>query len=569
MSFQALALVGGLVVAASTANAQCPSPSTGPDVICGDVNGVQNYSSSSSLEAIALGTTSCNMGNVDRNWIQNTVNHPLMTGGVFKYKVVNGAGRMEELGISWMKHAFAAFQENVCCTCSQPGGLLQVLHPGCSDPYTPARNGTQSGLGPRYQANANTGAYLASHPVPSGTNAGRIQMDVADLEVSSASVRYFGEMQYVALDDAINNNNDNNTSYRELSVSGSGTAWTFGTIGATVRMKGAIEAWKAVDSTVTLANVIVPESSGAPYDGNAKLVLAYKTTNLGGGQWHYEYALYNQNSDRSIQAFSLPIPAGVNVTNIGFHDVVYRAGDGEGGVSRDGTDWTPTLAGGSLTWATQTFAANANANALRFGTTYNFRFDADVPPTAVNLTLSQFKVVNNVVVANIDGPSAPVLPPTFSSFCSGDGTLADHTTACPCANNGAAGNGCANSVNAAGANLTATGAAASDDVVLSGSGMPAAVSCIYLQGDALDDVVFGDGTRCTGGALIRLRTKTNVGGASSFPEVGVDTITLSARGSVTVGSGALRYYQTYYRNSAAGFCPPETFNVTNGWKIAW
>ncbi|MBI5362330.1 MAG: hypothetical protein HZA53_04065 [Planctomycetes bacterium] len=563
-----LAVVAGLFVVTSSAAAQCASPSTGPDVICGDLNGVQNYTASGTLEALALGTTSCNMGNVDLNWIQNTVNHPLMTGGAYKYKVVSGSGRFEELGIAWCKHAFAAFQENVCCTCSIPGGLLQVLHPGCSDPYTPARNGTQSGLGPRYQVNPNTGAYLASHPVPSGGNNGRIQMDVSTLETNSASVRYFGEMQYIALDDARNNNNDNNTSYRELSVTGSGTAWTFGTIGSTVRTKGAIEAWKVVDPTVTLTPVTVPESSIAPYDGNARMMLAFKTTSLGGGQWHYEYALYNQNSDRGVQAFSVPMPAGVNVTNIGFHDVDYRGGDGEGGVNRDGTDWVGTVSGGALTWATTLFSVNANANALRFGTTYNFRFDADQPPTAVNLTLTQYKVVNNVVVAGVDGPSTPVVPPVFTSFCSGDGTLLDHTTPCPCANIGAAGNGCANSVNAAGANLTATGTAAADNVVLNGSGMPAVVSCIYLQGDSPDDTVFGDGTRCAGGALIRLRTKNNVGGASSFPD-STDTITLSARGGVTVGSGALRYYQTYYRNSAAAFCPPETFNVTNGWKIAW
>lgn len=160
--------------------------------------------------------------------------------------------------------------------------------------------------------------------------------------------------------------------------------------------------------------------------------------------------------------------------------------------------------------------------------------------------------------------SSPITP-----FCFGDGTLVDHTTPCPCANNGAAGNGCANSVVAAGANLSTTGTPAADDVVLVGTGMPAVVSCIYLQGDGLDDIAFGDGVRCTGGALIRLRTKTNAGGASSFPEAGVDTITLSARGGVTSGSGAVRQYQTYYRNSAPAFCPPETFNVTNGVTFTW
>ena len=159
--------------------------------------------------------------------------------------------------------------------------------------------------------------------------------------------------------------------------------------------------------------------------------------------------------------------------------------------------------------------------------------------------------------------SSPIAP-----FCFGDGTLVDHTTPCPCANNGSAGNGCANSVSAAGANLATSGAPATDDVVLLGSGMPLTVSCIYLQGTATDDIVFGDGVRCTGGTLLRLRTKTNVGGASSFPD-SVETVTLSQRGGVVVGSGDVRHYQTYYRNSSALFCPPETFNVTNGITVTW
>ncbi len=98
--------------------------------------------------------------------------------------------------------------------------------------------------------------------------------------------------------------------------------------------------------------------------------------------------------------------------------------------------------------------------------------------------------------------------------------------------------------------------------------MPATATCIYLQGDALDDTTFGDGIRCAGGTLVRLRTRANVGGSSSFPDT-TDTITLSQRGGVTPGSGARRYYQTYYRNAAAAFCPPGTVNITNGIVLDW
>ncbi|MBK7874636.1 MAG: VCBS repeat-containing protein [Planctomycetes bacterium] len=157
---------------------------------------------------------------------------------------------------------------------------------------------------------------------------------------------------------------------------------------------------------------------------------------------------------------------------------------------------------------------------------------------------------------------------SFEAFCFGDNLDPLVTTDCPCANFGSAGHGCANSANSTGALLAGAGVPVPDNVVLTATGMPGAVSCIFLQGDALTDTFFGDGVNCVGGSLIRLRTKTASGGAASFPD-STDTVTLSARGGVVPGSGTLRYYSTYYRNASTSFCPPATFNVTNGWKILW
>ncbi|MBK7874676.1 MAG: hypothetical protein IPJ77_02825 [Planctomycetes bacterium] len=153
------------------------------------------------------------------------------------------------------------------------------------------------------------------------------------------------------------------------------------------------------------------------------------------------------------------------------------------------------------------------------------------------------------------------------SYCAGDGTL---LTPCPCANFGAPGNGCRSSFNVNGAHMTAHGVVALDSVVLDGSGMNATGNCIFLKGN-LDDpngLVFGDGVRCATGTLIRLRTVPLVGGSASFPD-STQTITLSARGGTPVGSGLTGYYTVYYRNAAAAFCPPETFNSANGYQIVW
>ncbi len=128
-----------------------------------------------------------------------------------------------------------------------------------------------------------------------------------------------------------------------------------------------------------------------------------------------------------------------------------------------------------------------------------------------------------------------------TAYCSGDGLISPPTTPCPCGNVGAKGNGCASSFNVDGANITATGVVALDNVVLVGSGMQATGICVFLQGDAIDPnaFVFGDGITCTGGSLVRLRAVALSGGSASFP-VPPETITLSQRGrDGRVGSRAL------------------------------
>ncbi len=163
------------------------------------------------------------------------------------------------------------------------------------------------------------------------------------------------------------------------------------------------------------------------------------------------------------------------------------------------------------------------------------------------------------------------------AFCFGDALDTQVTQVCPCANYGAPRHGCANSVNANGALLVATGSTAidvgtgTDTVVLASSSMPATASLgsVFLQGDAefAGGTVFGDGVRCVDGALVRLAYKPNLGGAAQFPEAG--NLSLSQRGGVVPGSGVVRAYQTYYRSASAVFCPPATFNVTNGVRILW
>ena len=63
----------------------------------------------------------------------------------------------------------------------------------------------------------------------------------------------------------------------------------------------------------------------------------------------------------------------------------------------------------SITWSTETFAQNQNANAIRWGTLYNFRFDSDQPPQAGNATVGFFKTGSPMMVA-IQAPAGGATP---------------------------------------------------------------------------------------------------------------------------------------------------------------
>jgi hypothetical protein len=151
---------------------------------------------------------------------------------------------------------------------------------------------------------------------------------------------------------------------------------------------------------------------------------------------------------------------------------------------------------------------------------------------------------------------------TSRAFCTGESAAT-----CPCGNGSTPGaqSGCANSLGA-GARLVDQGASslALDTLALRGSGMPNS-SSLYFQGSgAGSGAPFGDGLRCATGTTIRLATRVNSAGASTYPYAGEPSI--SVRGAIV--APGVRSYQVWYRNSAA-FCTPSTFNLSNGLQVLW
>ena len=90
---------------------------------------------------------------------------------------------------------------------------------------------------------------------------------------------------------------------------------------------------------------------------------------------------------------------------------------------------------------------------------------------------------------------------------------------------------------------------------------------MFFQGaSTIPPIVVDDGIGCVGGPVIRLGTKPVVANSSAYP-TGADVI-ISIKGAIPA-PGATRWYQCFYRNASAVFCPPATSNRTNGFEIVW
>jgi hypothetical protein len=376
----------------------------GPDVIVGDVNGLGQFGGATGTQVgLALGTDSCNAGTVDLNWFALPSNdHPVIPQNL--YRMSGGADnteRFEQIGQSSVKHGFEALRENICgFGCNGVGGTR--LGSGCSDPYVASLNAGPS-LGSRAWINPFTGFFPRSdsgqHPNSHTGHVGdtaaghKIRTEIADLNTSlNAGATYYAEGQYVTPHEyawcqanPTQCNMNNNVSYRRYNVFGTGSPFAFSPAGETVRMQAAIRAW-----TGATFQTIQPEPIA---DGIG--IVASKVTNPSPGVWRYEYAVYNQNLDRAIQSFSIPIGSGVTLTNTGFHAPPQHPGSAfDGTLNNTGFSnaaWAPVVVTDSVTWSSETLAQNPNANAIRWGTLYNFRFDANVPPMTGLATVGFFK----------------------------------------------------------------------------------------------------------------------------------------------------------------------------------
>lgn len=318
----------------------------------------------------SMSTTSCNVGTQNIPWnapMQTT--HPVIAMNL--YRVLNG--RFEQIGWSWLKHGFLATNSNGCGSCQHPG-TSALLGLNCSDTYGVTNNEDRFYLGDRDEVDPFNGTWtclnsyfsdyqndcVRRRPFSgefSGDNVSH-KLEVLDSDLGNAGATYYYEAYYISANDF---NKYNNVSHRTATFSWTGSQWSVTNPGSSQTQGLALDNWGEMKS------IAQPNNEGDVH-------VAVLTTNLGGGMWHYEFAVYNHDLDRQVDEFAIPVPVGTVVQNVGFRDI-----------DQDGSNqWASNFSGGEIRWTT-------NNNPLKYSSVFNFRFDADVPPMASMASMSPFK----------------------------------------------------------------------------------------------------------------------------------------------------------------------------------
>lgn len=372
----------------------------GPDPAVTDMSEFRQVGRVGSEVAFTTRTVICNMGEEVMDWYRNPdPRHPFLVFNM--YRLMND--RIEQIGASWVKHGYSASQGGGCgATCNAESGN-QNLGPGCSDVYGTSANSRQSTFGPRTDIDPWTGRFEfdGSH------------LDVTDLDdhtpiehllrvedddldpAQNPGASYFVELYVIAHDDV---EHENSIGYKPVDVAGRpGREWNVA-MAPDAASPGTV-LWDWFGGTFT----ILPEG---PPVGDGRAYLKTKVTDNGDGTWHYEYALFNLDIARAIGTFRVPVWPNVEVTNIGFHAV--RSVD-EG---FDNEPWDVSRTDEHIVWATTPHDAGSTSNPLRWGTMYNFRFDASVPPVDSIVGFDMFRPGDPVGHSGAaQAPSLPV-PPT-------------------------------------------------------------------------------------------------------------------------------------------------------------
>lgn len=353
----------------------CSDWSGDKDVMLTNIGSVGQWERQGGLVAISPSATLRNVGTGNVPWYgkftgpfppYNNDQHPFLVWALFR----SANGVFEQIGTSDVKHAFLTINSGCDAgACTDP----HILGLGCSDVYGEGTNNSTGSLSFRPEITASLGLWnhTGSHFDQNGDGVQDHsggdpfpihRATVLETDLQTASAQYFMEAWYVVRDDI---NIFNSMGWRRITPSFNGSVWGFA-LNTGLAHGSALDAW--VNPSAPPAGSMNQLLELA--EGHVRVVV--KTTDLGGGQTRYEYAVANHDFDRRIGSFFIPTN-GTTVTNLYFHDVDRNAA----------TDWTASQDANGVTWSKPPAAAG-----LDWGTVFNFGFTAASPPVSANAALA-------------------------------------------------------------------------------------------------------------------------------------------------------------------------------------
>ena len=362
------------------------------------------------------------------NWDGTNLNtdagnrHPYIAQAIYR---INAEGRLEQLGTSWFKHSWSAASgamagQTGTATGNDPCGIGSScfnlntdnqLEANCADTYSAGHNSDTYYMGPRSEVNPRKGwndpgwtrfgAYVDNYTssdvlATTGQNDGVRSLTGGTLQswkmaraayadISTAALGPNGRMimegYYVVNGDGYKLNN---IGHRQLTstVAPGATSASISNFALSGRhvWGPALLQWGEQKSVAT------PQTDGDVY-------VTSRAVNLGGGQWRYEYNVFNLDLNQNVNAFEVPVPSFANVTNMNFRQPRQFV------LGQDGADWVGSYDGAkkSVVWMAQAAPAKTNAelaamvpplpantvlkpNNITWGTMYTFWFTCNLDP---------------------------------------------------------------------------------------------------------------------------------------------------------------------------------------------